>query len=223
MSDSENTKGHGESVPEEDPERASAQSGDERSDTEQGLTVDDILDTPQSQEAQSEEARTEGGRAADAASPEPGAATPEDEDAASQAQQLAAERLEDLRRLQAEFVNFRNRTAREKDQLRDHVSADLMSALLPVFDDIDAARNAGDLTDGPFAAIANKLEETLTRQGLARLGEVGEVFDPNVHEAVLQQPTTEVAPDHVAVVLRSGFRMGERVVRAAQVAVATQP
>ena len=217
MSDSENTKGHGESVPEEDPERESTQAAGQSPGDEQGLTVDDILDTPQSQDAQS-------GQWQDAAPPEtPGDAAPAGDTAVGQAQRLAEERLEDLRRLQAEFVNFRNRTAREKDQLRDYVSADLVTALLPVFDDIDAARNAGDLADGPFAAIATKLEETLGRQGLTRLGEVGEVFDPNVHEAVLQQPTAEVAPDHVALVLRSGFKMGERVVRAAQVAVATPP
>ncbi|MGQ1839148.1 nucleotide exchange factor GrpE [Kocuria turfanensis] len=166
----------------------------------EGLTVDDILSTPQS---------------TDAGSADAGAATEEDPSAA-----LAAERLEELRRLQAEFVNFKHRTAREKEQLRTFVTGDLLQTLLPVFDDIDAARQAGDLTDGPFASIANKLEEILVRQGLTRIGAVGEKFDPNVHEAVLQQPTSEVEPDQVSMVLRSGFRIGERVVRPAQVAVA---
>lgn len=207
MSDSENTKGHGQSVPEEDPEQAADQQSEQQ---DGGLTVDDILGTPQS----------EGAEAADAAASNPDAAAPAGE---PDAQKLADERLEDLRRLQAEFLNFKNRTAREKDQLRDFVAGDLITALLPVMDDIDAARKAGDLAEGPFAAIATKLEETLSRQGLTRLGEVGEVFDPNVHEAVLQQPTEEVAPDHVSMVLRSGFKVGDRVVRAAQVAVAAQP
>lgn len=168
----------------------------------EGLTVDDILSTPQS---------TDAGSADD----ETAAAEGDDPSAA-----LAEERLEELRRLQAEFVNFKHRTAREKEQLRTFVTGDLLQALLPVFDDIDAARGAGDLTDGPFAAIANKLEEILVRQGLTRIGAVGEKFDPNVHEAVLQQPTSEVEPDQVSMVLRSGFRIGERVVRPAQVAVA---
>ncbi|MFI7495004.1 nucleotide exchange factor GrpE [Kocuria sp. M4R2S49] len=168
----------------------------------EGLTVDDILSTPQSTDAES-------GDAARAAA--------EGEDSSTA---LAEERLEELRRLQAEFVNFKHRTAREKEQLRTFVTGDLLQTLLPVFDDIDAARQAGDLTDGPFAAIANKLEEILVRQGLVRLGEIGEKFDPNVHEAVLQQPTSEVEPDQVSMVLRSGFRIGERVVRPAQVAVA---
>jgi molecular chaperone GrpE len=170
----------------------------------EGLTVDDILGTPQSTDAGSAD-QGAAGAAAETVS----------EDAV-----LAAERLEELRRLQAEFVNFKHRTAREKEQLRTFVTGDLLQTLLPVFDDIDAARQAGDLTDGPFAAIANKLEEILVRQGLTRIGAVGERFDPNVHEAVLQQPTSEVEPDQVSMVLRSGFRIGERVVRPAQVAVA---
>ena len=206
MSDSENTEGHGQSVP-EDPEQPAQHQQDASQDG--GLTVDDILDTPQSQDAES----------ADAAS-STGDAAPEGD---SEAQRLADERLEDLRRLQAEFVNYKNRTVREKDQLRDFVSGELISALLPVLDDIDAARKAGDLEDGPFAAIATKLEDALGKKGLTRIGEVGESFDPNVHEAVMQQPTDEVEPDHVSMVLRSGFKVGAKVVRAAQVAVAAQP
>lgn len=172
----------------------------------ESLTVDDILSTPRSTDA--EEPATEG-------SAELGSS---EQDSAAAA--LAEERLEELRRLQAEFVNFKHRTAREKEQLRTFVTGDLLQTLLPVFDDIDAARQAGDLAEGPFASIANKFEEILVRQGLTRLGEVGEKFDPTVHEAVLQQPTSEVEPDQVSMVLRSGFRIGERVVRPAQVAVA---
>ncbi len=207
MSDSENTQGHGQSVP-EDPEQP-ARTGQDGTEGQEGLTVDDILGTPQSQEAGSADAASSSGDAAPAGG--------------SEVQKLADERLEDLRRLQAEFVNFKNRTAREKDQLRDFVSGELISALLPVLDDVDAARKAGDLTDGPFAAIATKLEDALGKKGLTRIGEVGESFDPNVHEAVMQQPTDEVEPDHVSMVLRSGFKVGNRVVRAAQVAVAAQP
>ncbi|HST71616.1 MAG TPA: nucleotide exchange factor GrpE [Streptomyces sp.] len=169
----------------------------------EGLTVDDILDTPQSSDAESAD-RTGSAEAAGAPA----------------ADALAAERLEELRRLQAEFVNFKHRTAREKEQLRTFVTGDLLQALLPVFDDIDAARQAGDLSEGPFASIANKLEEILVRQGLSRIGAVGEKFDPTVHEAVLQQPTSQVEPDQVSMVLRSGFKIGERIVRPAQVAVA---
>ncbi len=136
---------------------------------------------------------------------------------------LAAERLDSLLRLQAEFTNYKNRTAREKEQLRSFVIGDLVGALLPVFDDIDAARKHGDLQDGPFASIAAKLEELLSKQGVERFGEVGDAFDPNIHEAVLQQPTDEVAEDHVSMVLRYGYRVNDRVVRTAQVAVAVAP
>ncbi len=136
---------------------------------------------------------------------------------------LAAERLDSLLRLQAEFTNFKNRTAREKEQLRNFVIGDLVGALLPVLDDIDAARKHGDLQEGPFASIATKLEELLGKQGVERFGEVGDAFDPNIHEAVLQQPTDEVAEDHVSMVLRYGYRVNDRVVRTAQVAVAVAP
>ena len=136
---------------------------------------------------------------------------------------LAAERLDSLLRLQAEFTNYKNRTAREKEQLRNFVIGDLVGALLPVLDDIDAARKHGDLQDGPFASIAAKLEELLSKQGVERFGEVGDAFDPNIHEAVLQQPTDEVAEDHVSMVLRYGYRVNDRVVRTAQVAVAVAP
>ena len=133
---------------------------------------------------------------------------------------LAAERLDSLLRLQAEFTNYKNRTAREKEQLRLFVISDLVGSLLPVFDDIDAARKHGDLQEGPFAAIAAKLEDSLKKEGVERFGEVGEPFDPNIHEAVLQQPTGEVEPDHISMVLRYGYRVNDRVVRTAQVAVA---
>lgn len=136
---------------------------------------------------------------------------------------LAAERLDSLLRLQAEFTNFKNRTAREKAQLRGFVTSELVTALLPVLDDIDAARKHGDLQEGPFASIAAKLEELLSKQGVERFGEVGDAFDPNIHEAVLQQPTDEVAEDHVSMVLRYGYRVNDRVVRTAQVAVAVAP
>ena len=136
---------------------------------------------------------------------------------------LAAERLDSLLRLQAEFTNFKNRTAREKEQLRGFVTSELVTALLPVLDDIDAARKHGDLQEGPFASIATKLEELLGKQGVERFGEVGDAFDPNIHEAVLQQPTDEVAEDHVSMVLRYGYRVNDRVVRTAQVAVAVAP
>ena len=163
---------------------------------------------------EAEEAPAATDQAAAGETPEPS------EEAPSEDAKLAAERLDSLLRLQAEFTNFKNRAAREKEQLREFVASDIVSLLLPVLDDIDAARKHGDLQEGPFAAIATKLEETLGKQGVERFGEVGEPFDPNIHEAVLQQPTGEVEPDHISMVLRYGYRVKDRVVRTAQVAVA---
>ena len=171
--------------------------GQEQTSAEQPLTPEDVLGAEQTEEARQA-----------------------DQDQQPEGDDLARERLEDLRRLQAEFVNYKNRTAREREQLRDHVVADVIGSLIPVLDDIDAGRQAGEITDGPFARISEKLEDTLQRSGLERVGAVGEAFDPNVHEAVLQQPAEGVEADHVSLVLRSGFRVGGRVVRAAQVAVA---
>lgn len=190
-----------EQVPGDAEQPAEGAENQEQASAEQPLTPEDVLGAEQTEEA----------RQADQAGSAEG--EPEGDD-------LARERLEDLRRLQAEFVNYKNRTARERDQLRDHVIGDVVASLVPVLDDIDAGRQAGEITDGPFARISDKLEESLQRNGLQRVGTVGEAFDPNVHEAVLQQPAEGVEADHVSIVLRSGFRVGDRVVRAAQVAVA---
>ncbi|MFF5791870.1 nucleotide exchange factor GrpE [Paeniglutamicibacter sp. NPDC012692] len=130
-----------------------------------------------------------------------------------------AELREDLQRLQAEYVNYRKRVERDREAVRELAVQSVMNNLLPVLDDIDAARAHGDLTDGPFASIANKLDAVLEGLGLERINEAGVAFDPTVHEALLQQPNPEIPADHVAMVLRSGFKKGERIMRAAQVIV----
>ncbi|HVN12805.1 MAG TPA: nucleotide exchange factor GrpE [Kineosporiaceae bacterium] len=136
---------------------------------------------------------------------------------------LADERLADLQRLQAEYVNYRRRVERDRDVARETAVAGVLEALLPVLDDVHLARQHGDLESGPFAAIADKLESTLGRLGLARFGEPGETFDPTVHEALmhveaeLAEGTTQTA---VVQVLQPGYRMKDRVLRAARVAVA---
>jgi molecular chaperone GrpE len=136
---------------------------------------------------------------------------------------LADERLGDLQRLQAEYVNYRRRVERDRDLARAGAVAGVLEALLPVLDDVHLARQHGDLESGPFAAIAEKLEATLGRFGLVRFGEPGETFDPTVHEALmhtqaeLAEGTTQPT---VVQVLQPGYRMGDRVVRAARVAVA---
>lgn len=139
------------------------------------------------------------------------------------AQASAAERLSDLQRLQAEFVNYRRRVDRDRDVARDQAVAGVLEALLPVLDDVYLARQHGDLEGGPFAAIAEKLDGVLQRFGLSRYGEQWEEFDPEVHEALMH--TEAELPEGterttVVQVLQPGYRTGDRVLRAARVAVA---
>ena len=136
---------------------------------------------------------------------------------------LAAERLADLRRLQAEYVNYKKRVDRDRAVARELGIIHVVESLLPVLDDIHMAREHGDLASGPFSAIAEKLESTLARLGIERFGAPGEAFDPAVHEA-LMHIEAELDPaattTTVVHVLQPGYRSGERVVRAARVAVA---
>jgi molecular chaperone GrpE len=137
--------------------------------------------------------------------------------------ELAAERLRDLQRLQAEYVNYRRRVERDRDVARETAVSGVLEQLLPVLDDVHLARQHGDLEGTPFAAIADKLESVLGRFGLARFGEAGEAFDPAVHEALMHTEAdlpegTDVTT--VVQVLQPGYRAGDRVLRAARVAVA---
>lgn len=136
------------------------------------------------------------------------------------AQTQAAERLEDLQRLQAEFVNYRKRVERDRLVARDQTVIAMVEALLGVLDDVELARQHGELADGPFASIAEKLEQSLTRFGWERYGAAGEPFDPNVHEALMHAHSDDVTEPTVVQVLQPGHRVGERIVRAARVAVA---
>ena len=132
----------------------------------------------------------------------------------------ATELKNDLLRLQAEYVNYRKRVERDRAVAGEMAVIGVLNSLLPVLDDVDAARQHGDLTDGPFAAIAAKLENALKTYGLVRIDETGVEFDPTIHEALIQQPGDDIEVDTVSQVLRSGYKSGERVLRAAQVIVA---
>jgi len=112
---------------------------------------------------------------------------------------------------------------RDRDVARDQAVSGILEALLPVLDDVHLARQHGDLEGGPFAAIAEKLDSVLQRFGLSRYGEQGEEFDPAVHEALMH--TEADLPEGtktttVVQVLQPGYRTGDRVLRAARVAVA---
>ena len=136
-----------------------------------------------------------------------------------QAQAVAAEHLADLQRLQAEFVNYRKRVDRDRTVARDQAVAGVLEALVPVLDDVELARQHGELAGTPFAAVADKLEATLGRFGWERFGAVGEPFDPQVHEALMHQHSDDVTEPTVSMVMQPGHRVAGRVVRAARVAV----
>ena len=136
---------------------------------------------------------------------------------------LAADLTRDLQRLQAEYVNYKKRVDRDRAMHRDLAVANVVELLLPVLDDIHLARQHGDLEGGPFAAIADKLDATLTKIGLERFGQPGDAFDPNIHEALMHVEAelaegTEVTT--VVQVLQPGYTMGDRMIRVARVAVA---
>ncbi len=141
-------------------------------------------------------------------------------------QKLAAERLEELQRANASYYNLEQQYAayvkRSKAEAlasHDRGVGAVAEALIPVLDDIELARRHGDLADGPFASIAEKLEATLGRFGVERYGAAGEEFDPAVHEALMHAHSAEVTTSTVQTVLQPGYRMGERVLRPARVAV----
>jgi len=142
------------------------------------------------------------------------------DDALRAAQTLAEDRLGDLQRLQAEFVNYRRRVDRDRDVSAASAKSSVFEALLPVLDDVVLARTHGGLADGPAASIADKLEGTLERLGLERYGEAGEAFDPAVHEALMHGHAEGIEVTTVTQVLQPGYRAGGRVLRAARVAVA---
>lgn len=148
---------------------------------------------------------------------------PAEADALAQEDTMAATLLSDLQRLQAEYVNYKKRVDRDRDVIRATAVGGVVESLLPVLDDIHMARQAGDLASGPFAAIADKLESVLSRYGVERLGEAGQEFDPNVHEALMHieaELPDDATTTTVVQVLQPGYRIGERLVRAARVSVA---
>jgi molecular chaperone GrpE len=154
---------------------------------------------------------------------DPGAAEPlSDEDAAlldEAATDLVAEMRSDMLRAQAELVNFRNRVERDRAANRDAVIAEVIRSLLPALDDLSRAEKHGDLEGSPLEIVALKLRGSLEKFGLRSVGVVGEPFDPHLHEAVVQLPSAEVKVETVADVIDPGYALGERLIRAAKVAV----
>jgi molecular chaperone GrpE len=128
-----------------------------------------------------------------------------------------AERTADLQRLTAEYANYRRRVERDRKATIDNAKAQVVTELLGVLDDLDRARAHGDLETGPLKAVADKLADALHKQGLEEFGSEGEPFDPTLHEAVQHEGSGH--DPMIGVVMRKGYRFGDRVLRHALVGV----
>jgi molecular chaperone GrpE len=134
-------------------------------------------------------------------------------------EQQLEERTADLQRLQAEYLNYKKRVERDRDLVRENATYQALAPIIDVLDNIDRAREHGPLDDG-FRGVAEQLERVVAAQGLVKFGEPGDAFDPTVHEALSHigtDPDVEVTT--CKVIAKAGYRIGERVVRAAQVLV----
>jgi molecular chaperone GrpE len=171
-----------------------------------------------------------GGGASGAAAgppPEPVAARQEAEaengnGMASQTEVLSAtlaERTADLQRLQAEYANYRKRVERDRLAVREQALANVLTELLPVLDDIVRAREHGELTGG-FKSVAESLESAVVKLGLGIYGEDGDPFDPRLHEALMHSYSPDVSEPTCVRILQPGYKVGDRILRPARVAVA---
>ncbi|WP_040167439.1 nucleotide exchange factor GrpE [Microbacterium gorillae] len=161
------------------------------------LTVDDILGAAQSEDAAAADVDAEG------------------------ADEATDGHLADLQRLTAEYANYRRRTDANREVEKQRAKRDVLSGLLPVLDDFDRAEKHGDLAEGSaFAVIADKIRTLVSRQGVETYGEVGEVFDPQRHEAIFQQPTPGATESTILDVVEVGYRLGDVELRPAKVVVA---
>ncbi|GAA2539239.1 MULTISPECIES: nucleotide exchange factor GrpE [Streptomyces] len=136
-----------------------------------------------------------------------------------QARTALGERTADLQRLQAEFQNYRRRVERDRVAVKEIAVANLLTELLPVLDDIGRAREHGELVGG-FKSVAESLETTVAKMGLQQFGKEGEPFDPTIHEALMHSYAPDVTETTCVAILQPGYRIGERTIRPARVAVA---
>jgi len=139
--------------------------------------------------------------------------------AQSEAEARLAERTADLQRLQAEYANYRKRVDRDRAAVREHAVAGALSDLLPVLDAIGQAREHGELSGG-FKSVADSLQAAVGKLGLVSYGQRGDAFDPKIHEALTHTYSADVAEDTCVEIFQPGYKVGERILRPARVAVA---
>jgi molecular chaperone GrpE len=196
-------------------ERVSEQKGTEQSDGEhRGPTVRDRrrID-PETYEVREPQAT---------AAPGPAPAEPADNQGVSEVTELTAalaERTGDLQRLQAEYVNYKRRVDRDRDLARKLGIESVLKDLLSVLDDLRSAREHGELT-GAFKAVGDEVERITAKHGLTSFGAKGDPFDPHIHEALLHAHAEEIDGPTCMEILQPGYRVGDRILRPARVAVA---
>ncbi|MER7765964.1 nucleotide exchange factor GrpE [Kitasatospora sp. NPDC096140] len=147
-----------------------------------------------------------------------GAAEGASEELATAKRELA-ERTGDLQRLQAEYQNYRKRVERDRLTVREIAVSNILESLIPVLDDIGRAREHGEVTGG-FKSVSDSLETVVAKLGLQQFGKEGEPFDPTMHEALMHSYSSDVTEDTCVQILQPGYRIGERIIRPAMVAVA---
>ena len=143
---------------------------------------------------------------------------PQLSDELARAQQDLVELTGDLQRLQAEYVNYKRRVDRDRELVKQNATFSVLSSLLPVLDDIDRARDHGEV-EGGFKAVADSLERAVAGLGLVKYGAPGDRFDPNLHEALMHSHSPEVTTTTCQHIVHAGYRIGDRVVRPARVTV----
>lgn len=129
-----------------------------------------------------------------------------------------AERTEDLQRVSAEYANYRRRTDRERAQIADTAKAKVVAQLLPLIDDLELAKQHGDLAEGPLKAFSDNLRGVLDNQSVQGFGTEGDAFDPEIHEAV--QDLSTGGAKVIGTVLRKGYKIGDKLIRNAMVIIA---
>ncbi len=137
----------------------------------------------------------------------------------SEAQSLLAELTNDLQRVHAEYANYRRRVDRDRELIRENAVSSVMSEMLLVLDDVERAREHGEL-EGAFRTVGEKLEAIVVKLGLEKFGSADEAFDPMVHEALTTEAREDITEPTVISVYQPGYRFAGRVLRPARVAVA---
>jgi molecular chaperone GrpE len=144
---------------------------------------------------------------------------PEEETAEPTVEQQLAERTADLQRLQAEYVNYKRRVDRDRTAARTLGEVSVLRSLLTVLDDIGRAEEHGQL-EGGFKAVADALQQAVKSHRLEVFGAPGDVFDPRLHEALFHAgESQDVKETTIQSVVRTGYRVGDDVIRHAQVGV----